>query len=1030
MKNTCMVLLGLAGALCACASGADETITLETSAMRLVVGTNACTKSLVIKANGEECLDVREGLPLFSVTQDRPFNNEIKLTYPNCQTTYPANSVRREGDELVVGFEIAPYEARVKVRESKGHLLFELAGFVVKPRGYGSLKMTLPPVKSFRLVQLPVKNREHFGDWLNVIWDDAAATAVVGGGVMTVIGSEKRHGFRLLTADADRELELVGAKAAIVAAKADAFLGCMEDMEIACGLPNGVESRRRKEINQSIYWVSSVTPKDIDAHIALAKQGGFRLMLMYYTCFCGSYGYGGMGPYEIRPEYKNGIESVKEMLDKIKAAGITPGLHVLQTFIGFKSPYVTPVADHRLNLVRHFTLSRPLGTDNGDIYVEENPAACPTNEPSRILKFGGELIHYEGFTTKRPYRFTGIQRGDKATNVVPHPLGEIGGILDVCEYGAYSCYIDQNTSLQDEIAEKIARIYNAGFRFMYFDGSEGATAPYGIHVANAQYKVVSRMKEPSLFTEGAAKAHFDWHFLSGANAFDIFPPEKFKAMIVKWPQYEAPLMRQNFSRLNFGWWGLWLPGEKLRNGDITIGTQPDMWEFGTSRAAAWDCPATLQVSVQKYRNHPRIDDLMEVMRRWEDVRAKDWLTPAQKEELKSATQEHHLYINAKGEYELFPIEMLPTPDGTKFLRGFVFTREGRRVVAYWHTSGSGTVCMALGNDGAKLTLPADHIRYVETDLPVDAVRKAFQAAEMVKDGASGTVKIQMPPTCTNPDGMAVDSSGRLVIAAPNKDRRQPGAIFRLEKRGDVPQKWFDVPANPETGFSVPMGICFGPEGELYVCDCQDDRKGRLLRITFKDDRMASCETVACGLENANGVKYLNGYLYLTQAFQRKVERTDGNAQSALYMFAATDRDVRVANTPADMQCVFTDFTTNRVKRGGLNGVAVTKKGIVYTGNYGDGRVWKLTPGADGRFVKTELFAAGLPSADGLCVDAADNLYVADMLGCSAVRFTPAGKKTVLAKDCFTRPSEPCFWRGNLYVADFGGTTLTEVELAR
>ena len=710
-------------------------VVLETSAFRLTIGADATARSLVIKANGEECLDAREGLPLFSVTQDRPYNNEHKLTYPNAQTTYPANSVRREGDELIVGFELAPYEARVKVREGAGHLLFELAGFIVRPKGFGSLKMTLPPVKSFRMVQLPVKDRRNFGDWLNVVWDDKAATAVVGGGVMTVIASERRHGFRLLTADADRDLKLVGATAAIVADRTAGFLDCVDGMERACGLPLGVESRRRPELNASIYWSSAVTPKNLDANIALAKKGGFRMMLLYYPCFVKGAqrdgGYGGIGGYEVRDDaangYVNGLATIAEMVEKIKAAGITPGLHVLQTFIGFKSSYVTPVADHRLNLVRHFTLARPLDTGDGDIYVEQDPSASPTNEHSRILQFGGELIGYTGFTTERPYRFTGIRRGEKATNVTPHPKGQIGGVLDVCEYGAYSCYIDQNTSLQDEIAEKIARICNVGFRFMYFDGSEGACAPYGIHVPNAQYKVVSKLSPAPIFTEGAAKAHFDWHFLTGANAFDRFPPEVFKAMIVKWPQAEAPLMRQNFSRLNFGWWGLWLPGEKLRDGSVTIGTQPDMWEFGTSRAAAWDCPATIQVYEPKYLKHPRIDDLMEVMRRWEDVRAKGWLTPAQKEMLKSATQEHHLYVNDRGEYELHPIEIMAGGPKAKDLRGFVFERNGKRVVAYWHTSGSGEV-LTKDEDGQPATLPADHLRYVETSLSREAVAEAFATA--------------------------------------------------------------------------------------------------------------------------------------------------------------------------------------------------------------------------------------------------------------------------------------------------------------
>ena len=298
-------------------------------------------------------------------------------------------------------------------------------------------------------------------------------------------------------------------------------------------------------------------------------------------------------------------------------------------------------------------------------------------------------------------------------------------------------------------------------------------------------------------------------------------------------------------------------------------------------------------------------------------------------------------------------------------------------------------------------------------------------------GAAHAQTLQMPATCTTPDGMCVDAKGRLVIAAPNNDRRQPGAVFRLDAPGGAPVKWFDVPPCPETGYASPMGVCFGPDGALYVCDNQKDSHGRLLRLTFKDDRLDTCEAIAVGLDNANGVKCLNGKLYLTQAFLYGVKRGDGAATSGLYMFSVTDRNVRVGNSPADEQCVFSDVTRNPQVRGGLNGVAVDKNGRIYTGNYGDGRVWRLTPGPDGRIAASEEIlhaGGGSVTPDGMCVDAAGNLYIADMRGDALERVTPDGRFEVLRKGGFVRPSEPCVWNGAVYVANYGGTTLEIIAL--
>jgi len=711
-------------------------VSLSTDGFVLKIGDDAVVKSLVIRANGEECVSNRDALPLFSVTQDRPFNNEIKLNYPNKRTTYPANRLRRDGENLIVGFELAPYEAIVKVVSKPSYLVFELTGFKVLPNGYGNyLEMDTPPVAAFRVAQLPVRMRTNFGEWVNAVWDDAAAVAVMSVEPLVEVDHEKRDGNPVLTADLRRGYQLSGGKAAIVAAVGgERFLDAVDALEADYGLPRGVRSRRSGRLNESICWTHQLTPKSVDEEIAWAKKGGFKMMLVYYPSYAkGGLPYSYLGDYDWNDHYPNGAEDLKRVVAKVKAAGITPGIHVLQTHIGLKSRYVTPVADARLNKTRWFSLAREIAEEGepGEILVNESPVDCVMREKCRILQFGGELFTYEGYVSRRPYRFTGVKRGACATRAVRHPLGERGGILDVSEFGATSCYIDQDTDLQDEIAEKIARVYDCGFEFVYCDGSEGVNTPCGVNVSYAQYRTIAKFAKPPLFTEGAAKSHFGWHLQSGANAFDVFKPEVFKEKIAEFPLAEAPIMRRNFTRLDFGWWGMFQPKSTLDDGTVTVGTQADMWEYGTSKAAAWDCPAALQTVREEIARHPRIDDLMETMRRWEDVRERKWLTDAQRAMLKDPKREFHLYLNEGGEYELHEIEMLKMSESAKDIRAFVFEREGKRVVAYWHVSGHGVWKVSLGDNGKDSSLQSDNRRYVVTSLSKEDVKKTCFRSSLV-----------------------------------------------------------------------------------------------------------------------------------------------------------------------------------------------------------------------------------------------------------------------------------------------------------
>ena len=66
--------------------------------------------------------------------------------------------------------------------------------------------------------------------------------------------------------------------------------------------------------------------------------------------------------------------------------------------------------------------------------------------------------------------------------------------------------------------------------------------------------------------------------------------------------------------------------------------------------------------------------------------------------------------------------------------------------------------------------------------------------------------------------------------------------------------------------------------------------------------------------------------------------------------------------------------------------------------------------------------------DGMCVDSSGSLYIADMRGDMLQRILPDGRVEILRKGGFVRPSEPCVWKGAVYVANYGGTTLEVVPL--
>lgn len=710
-------------------------IIIENKRFRLVIDENCRAKSLLYNPECKECLYTGVKIPLFTITEKRPFNNEIKLAHPNKRTVFKANSVRKEENRLIVGFERISFEAVVSFCVTDEYISFRLDDFIVdRDKSFFGLSMDVPPVDEFRLLQLPVKTMS-FGEWLNVSYHGGTAVNLLACSPCERIDSVCEEEYSIMTADAVSGIKLKGAEAALIVSDENELLNLIETFEKDYSLPEGAKSRRSKDINSSIYWSYSVTPENIDEHLKCIKKCGFDKFLIYYTSIFGDEKtYAGIGKYKINGNFGGKKEKLKKMLEKIKAEGIAPGIHVLHTHIGFNTPFLKAVADHRLNLKKHFTLARQLYVNDDKVYVEESPEGSAMHDGCRILKFGGELIKYEGYTTDRPYFFYGCERGYNETCVKEFEIGTIGGLLDVSEYGASSVYIDQNSSLQDEVAEKIAEVYALGFEFIYFDGSEGTNAPYEFHISNAQYKVYKKLDRAPLFCEGAAKTHFGWHMLSGGNAFDVFPMNVFKEKIAQFPAKEALELSKDLTRVNFGWW------------DFNLDAQPDIYEYGTSVAAAWNCPVTVKENLWVFENHPRAKDIFEVLSRWEEVRKNCLLTDEQRELLKNTDKEHILLKNEDGEYEIAEYEKISgAACGDLNVAAFVFERKGKTYVVCWHKAGEGKLLMNCFEDFVyedeiggeridvkieenKIILPLSKRRYYSSALSRSKVVKLFQNA--------------------------------------------------------------------------------------------------------------------------------------------------------------------------------------------------------------------------------------------------------------------------------------------------------------
>ena len=257
--------------------------------------------------------------------------------------------------------------------------------------------------------------------------------------------------------------------------------------------------------------------------------------------------------------------------------------------------------------------------------------------------------------------------------------------------------------------------------------------------------------------------------------------------------------------------------------------------------------------------------------------------------------------------------------------------------------------------------------------------------------------VELPDFCPTPDAFALAPDGSITLSCPNyAEALTPGAIVRIADRENVSLLAI-IPGITDSTWSRPMGIAYGNDGSLYVCDNQGKGKGRLLKLTFSKDSLVNTEVVAYGFDGPNGLRYNNGFLYLTQPMLRKFKTK--KITSGVYRFSESDRNIEIRNDSTDSNLIFTAQTQNKKRQFGLDGLEFDAEDNLLVGDFGDGTIYKLILDEESKVIKSSVYAE-LPDStgiDGMVMDSSGNLYVAGFSQNQLYKITPTKDIVLLAQ---------------------------------
>ncbi|MBI2298011.1 MAG: hypothetical protein HYU66_03510 [Armatimonadetes bacterium] len=677
-------------ALFAAAAHAD--VALEGPALRLILGDDARWRSIYAGDPGRELCPRTPG--------------PVATVWVNGKAC-PARAASLADAELTLHFAGTDTVLTYQVAAQAEWILFRLVGI----DGARPTRITL--------LTLETSGLDHVGRRLNAAWDEELTIALLAANRQVDCGASRGAGGQAVLAAVTQDApgpRLEGAQFAILAGPTASIRGKLQAAAHAFGLLTNEDEQglpsKEGEAARGAYWFLDVGQTDGPQVIDYCRRSGIRQVMIGSGSWCTSPGH-----YLFSAgRYPGGEAGLKALVDQLHAAGILVGMHTFVSKVSKLDPYVTPKPDRRFWVDKRSTLAAAVVGQQTEIRaggdLREWPGSPVCSQKSweggvdkhREVILDDEIVQYQSIGPDGRWdTFQGCKRGAWGTAAASH-LAD----TEVRHNGVDGCIngyiIDQETDLLDEVAVRIAGIFNrCGFDMVYFDGGEDVDKTrFNHYVSRFQEAAVQRFAKRPIVHMGTIMTHLLWHSFTRSGTVDTYLNTLYGAIIAGEPVDKWPTVREHIDRSvdylrsinddlmpgELGWFGIWPKGRG------TDGLQLDEFEHLMCKSVAWDAPVSLQTSFSQMESHPLTPALLELFKIYDSLRMRRQVSAELRASLAVKGRDYALIL-ANGKPRFVQTEPLAQVAGGREARGCLGLLDATPVATLWHTSRDAELLLGL-----------------------------------------------------------------------------------------------------------------------------------------------------------------------------------------------------------------------------------------------------------------------------------------------------------------------------------------------